>query len=136
LDHGSGTAQVSPTAAPYFAAGAGEQPPVRAERQAIGRAVEGAQAVAGGRVPQPRRPVPPPVVARRRPSGLNPIPTTSAAPRGTADNLLEFIPDNMGGRLWNAYDLTQPTGEQVTGDPAVYTPPGGGAPHIYIRSNP
>ncbi|MGU7774408.1 hypothetical protein ACV229_30050 [Burkholderia sp. MR1-5-21] len=53
--------------------------------------------------------------------------------RGTASNLLEFIPDNLGGQLWNAYDLTADTGGQlVTGDPAVYTPVGGGAQHVYI----
>jgi hypothetical protein len=56
--------------------------------------------------------------------------------RGTAGNLLEFIPDNVGGRLWNAYDHTADTGKVIYGDPAVYAPPGGGAPHIYVRGGP
>jgi len=29
--------------------------------------------------------------------------------RGTANNLLEFIPDNAGGLIWNAYDQTATT---------------------------
>src|SRR6185437_8746057 len=53
--------------------------------------------------------------------------------RGTNNNLLEFIPDGRGGRLWNAYDQTAATGARVSGDPAVYTPVAGGAQHIYIR---
>jgi len=55
--------------------------------------------------------------------------------RGTNNNLLEFIPDNVGGHIWNAYDLTQASnGPQVAADPAVYTPLDGSAPHIYIRA--
>lgn len=46
--------------------------------------------------------------------------------------LFEFIPDNLNGRVWNAYDLTSHTGQEASGDPAVYMPEGGGAQHIYI----
>ncbi len=52
--------------------------------------------------------------------------------QGVNNNLLEFIPDNAGGRLWNAYDRTNDTGAQVSGRPAVYAPDGG-PPHIYIQ---
>ena len=55
--------------------------------------------------------------------------------RGPPTSLLEFVPDNLSGRLWNAYDHTADTGKQVSGDPAVYTPVGGGAPHIYVQSH-
>ena len=54
--------------------------------------------------------------------------------RGTNNNLLEFIPDHLGGRIWNSYDQTASTGHQVTGDPAIYTL-SSGAQHIYIRSS-
>jgi hypothetical protein len=40
--------------------------------------------------------------------------------RGSPNHLLEFIPDNLGGRIWNAYDHTIDTGVPITGDPAVY----------------
>ena len=52
--------------------------------------------------------------------------------RGMANNLLEFIPDNIGGRLWNGYDHTAETGVEVGGDPAVFAAPDG-SPHIYMR---
>jgi hypothetical protein len=52
--------------------------------------------------------------------------------RGTADNLLEVIPDHAGGRIWNAYDQTSSTGVAVSGDPCVWSTGGGGPPRVYV----
>jgi pimeloyl-ACP methyl ester carboxylesterase len=49
--------------------------------------------------------------------------------RGTSNNLLEFIPDNAGGRVWNAYDHTVDTGVPISGDPAVFA----GSLRVYVR---
>lgn len=45
-------------------------------------------------------------------------------------HLLEFIPDNVGGQIWNAYDHTIDTGVPITGDPAVFT----GGLRVYVPS--
>jgi hypothetical protein len=53
--------------------------------------------------------------------------------RGTVSNLLEFIPDGLNGRLWNAYDQTANTGGAgVVGDPFAWTD-GSGSAHVYGR---
>jgi hypothetical protein len=46
-------------------------------------------------------------------------------------HLLEFIPDNLGGRIWNAYDRTDDTGLGIAGDPAVFP----GSVRIFVRGN-
>jgi hypothetical protein len=47
----------------------------------------------------------------RIPAGILPCSIPDGCPlrvfvRGTSNNLLEFIPDNRGGRMWNADDHT------------------------------
>jgi hypothetical protein len=54
--------------------------------------------------------------------------------RGIADNLVEFIPDNVGGRVWHAYDQTASTGVAISGDPCAWSP-GAGAPHVYVAGD-
>jgi hypothetical protein len=50
--------------------------------------------------------------------------------RGSAGHLLEFIPDNLRGRVWNAYDQSFATGRAISGDPYAWGP--GGTPHVYV----
>jgi len=54
----------------------------------------------------------------------------------TSGDLVEFVDDNVGGRLWNAYDLSfgASGGGPISGSPSAFADPADGLIHVYVRS--